>query len=233
MGMRAEMMSERADKPGKADRPNAPASYEVHDRRGRHTGDHEEVPPPDSNAKEIERLKHEAQHANDKYLRALAEIDNTKKRLSREKEEFARYASETVVRELLPIVDSLDQALVAVDKSADPQSVAKGVRLIHQQLLGLLNREEVKRIPTVGKPFDPHQHEAVAQVDPGDGTADDTVIEEIQVGYTMHGKVIRPAMVKIAKHQSEQPSAISHQLPETDKRKTEEGSESSASATDS
>ena len=81
-------------------------------------------------------------------------------------------------------------------------------------------------IPNEGPPPEP-------RIDPGDGTADDTVIEEIQVGYTMHGKVIRPAMVKIAKHQSEQPSAISHQLPETDKRKTEEGSESSASATDS
>ncbi len=207
------MMSKRADKSGKADRPDAPASYEIHDRRGRHTGDQEEAPPPDSNTKEIERLKHEAQHANEKYLRALAEIDNTKKRLSREKEEYAKYASETVVRELLPIVDSLDQALVAVDKSADPQSVAKGVRLIHQQLLGLLNREEVKRIPTVGKPFDPHQHEAVAQVDPGDGTADDTVIEEIQVGYTMHGKVIRPAMVKIAKSPDAQPKQQSNAQP--------------------
>ncbi len=118
-----------------------------------------------------------------------------------------------MVRELLPIVDSLDQALVAVDKSADPQSVAKGVRLIHQQLLGLLNREEVKRIPTVGKPFDPHQHEAVAQVDPGDGTADDTVVEEIQVGYTMHGKVIRPAMVKIAKSSEAQPKQESSAQP--------------------
>ena len=206
-------MHGRADKSGKADRPDAPASYEIHDRRGRHKGDHGEAPLPDANAKEIERLKHEAQHANEKYLRALAEIDNTKKRLSREKEEYAKYASETVVRDLLPIVDSLDQALVAVDKSADPQAVAKGVRLIHQQLLGLLNREEVKRIPTVGKPFDPHQHEAVAQVDPGDGTEDETVIEEIQVGYTMHGKVIRPAMVKIAKSPEAQPNQQSNAQP--------------------
>ena len=148
---------------------------------------------------ELERLREDAKQAKDQYLRTLAEFENAKKRLSREKEEFTRYAAETMVRELLPIVDSLDQALVAVDKQADPQAVIKGVHLIYRQLLGLLDREGVKRIPTVGEPFDPHKHEAVAQVDAQDGVADDTIIEEVQVGYTLHGKVIRPAMVKVAK----------------------------------
>jgi len=129
----------------------------------------------------------------------LAEFENTKKRLHREQEEFVRYASETLVRDLLPIVDSLDQALVAVDKQADPQAIIKGVHLIYRQLLGLLDQEGVKRIPTVGEVFDPHKHEAVAQVEATDETADETVVEEVQVGYTMHGKVIRPAMVKVAK----------------------------------
>lgn len=164
-----------------------------------------------ANTGELERLKQQLQQAKEQSLRALADIENTKKRLNREKEEFTRYASETVVRELLPIVDSLDQALVAVDKQSDPQAPAtglanvpgqaiiKGVHLIYRQLLGVLDREEVKRIPTVGEPFDPHKHEAVAQVDAEDGVADNTIVEEVQVGYTMHGKVIRPAMVKVAK----------------------------------
>ena len=103
-----------------------------------------------------------------------------------------------MVRELLPIVDSLDQALVAVDKQSDPQAVIKGVHLIYRQLLGLLEKEGVKRISTVGERFDPHKHEAVAQVET-DGKPEDTVAEEVQVGYTMHGKVIRPAIVKVAK----------------------------------
>ena len=149
---------------------------------------------------EIERLKQEAKQAKDQYLRTLAEFENTKKRLHREKEEFVKYASETVVRELLPIVDSLDHALVAVDKQSDPQAVIKGVHLIYRQLLGLLEKEGVKRIPTVGELFDPHKHEAVAQVDAEDGAVEDTVVEGVQVGYTMHGRVIRPAMVKVAKH---------------------------------
>ena len=156
-------------------------------------------PREDPTTEEIERLTREAQQAKDQYLRTLAEFDNAKKRLHREREEFVKYSAETVVRGLLPIVDSLDQALIAVDKQSDPQAVIKGVHLIYRQLLGLLEKEGVKRIATVGAPFDPHQHEAIAQVDATDGTADDTVVEEVQVGYTMHGKVIRPAIVKVAK----------------------------------
>ena len=152
-------------------------------------------------ADELERLKQEAAQAKDQYLRTLAEFDNAKKRLHREKEEFIRYAAESMVRQLLPIMDSLDQALVAVDKQADPQAVVKGVHLIYRQLLGLLDKEGVTRIPTVGEPFDPHKHEAVAQAEAGDSTPADTIVEEVQVGYTMHGKVIRPAMVKVAKRQ--------------------------------
>ena len=152
-----------------------------------------------ADAGELERLKQQLQQAEEQYLRTLADFENTKKRLHREKEEFVRYASETVVRELLPVIDSLDQALVAVDKEADPQAVIKGVHLIYRQLLGLLDREGVKRIQTAGQPFDPHQHEAVAHVETSDGTAENTVVEEVQVGYTMHGKVLRPAMVKVAK----------------------------------
>ena len=170
-------------------------------------------PKADHAPDELERLKQQLQQAKEQSLRALADVENTKKRLSREKEEFVRYAAETVVRELLPIVDSLDQALVAVEKQADPQAVIKGVHLIHRQLLGVLEREEVKRIPTVGEPFDPHQHEAVAQVDAEDGTPENTIVEEVQVGYTMHGKVIRPAMVKVAT--KERPET-GDQRPETD-----------------
>jgi len=152
---------------------------------------------------ELERLKQEVKQAKDQYLRTLAEFDNAKKRLHREKEEFARFASETMVRALLPIVDSLDQALVAVDQQSDPQAVIKGVHLIYRQLLGLLEKEGVKRIATVGERFDPHQHEAVAQVET-DGKPEDTVVEEVQVGYTMHGKVVRPAIVKVAKRKEQE-----------------------------
>ncbi len=164
------------------------------------THPHAKAEPKVAQPDELERLKTEAQQAKEQYLRTLADFENTKKRLHREKEEFIRFASETMVRELLPIVDSLDQALVAVDKQADPQAIIKGVHLIYRQLLGLLLKEGVVRIPTVGELFDPHKHEAVAQVETTDETPEHTVVEEVQVGYTMHGKVLRPAMVKVATH---------------------------------
>ena len=154
-------------------------------------------------AAELERLRDEVSQAKNDYLRLLADVDNTKKRLQREKDEFVKYAAEEVVRALLPIVDSLAQALVAVDKQSDPQAVIKGVHLIYRQLLGLLEKEGVKRIPAMGERFDPHQHEAVAQADAADGTPDGVIVEEVQTGYTMHGRVIRHAMVKVAHRPSE------------------------------
>ncbi len=149
-------------------------------------------------AQEYERLLGHAKQA-EQYLRQLADVDNTRKRLQRDKEEFSRFAAESIIRHLLPIIDSLSQALVAVDKQADPQTIIKGIHLIYRQLLGLLEREGVARITTIGEPFDPHRHEAVAQVETDDHKADGTIVEEVHVGYTMHGKILRPAMVKVAK----------------------------------
>ena len=153
-------------------------------------------------AQEYERLLGHAKQA-EQYLRQLADVDNTRKRLQRDKEEFSRFAAESVIRQLLPIIDSLSQALVAVDKQADPQTIIKGIHLIYRQLLGLLEREGVARITTIGEPFDPHRHEAVAQVETDDHKADGTIVEEVHVGYTMHGKILRPAMVKVARRAGE------------------------------
>ena len=155
---------------------------------------------PTGRGSELERLTREAAHAKDQYLRNLAEFENARKRLQREKDEFAKYAAEGVIRELLPVIDGLDQALVAVDKQADPEAVIKGVHLIYRQLLGLLEKEGVKRIPTIGERFDPHLHEAVGHVEAPKGTPEGTITEEVHVGYTMHGKVVRPAIVRVAKH---------------------------------
>jgi molecular chaperone GrpE len=164
-------------------------------------------PEPDDNqarpAEELERLRQEATQARDQYLRAAADVENTRKRYQRDKEEGIRFASENLVRALLPIIDSLDQALVAVDRKSDADAVVKGVHLIHRQLHGVLGKEGVQRIPTVGESFDPQVHEAVAQVEAKDGTPEGTVVEEVQTGYTIYGKTLRPAMVKVAKRKEE------------------------------
>lgn len=159
----------------------------------------EGLQPQEAAAPTVERLQQELQSATERYLRAVADFDNTRKRLQREKEEYARFSTESMVRDLLPIVDSLSQALVAVDKQADTDAVVKGVHLIYRQLLGLLEKEGVKRISTVGQVFDPHVHEAVAHVDAGPDNSD-KIVEEVQAGYLMHGKVIRSALVKVGRH---------------------------------
>jgi molecular chaperone GrpE len=145
-----------------------------------------------------EDLRTELQQAKDQYLRTLADTDNLRKRLEREKEQAVKYSAERIIRELLPIVDSLDQALVAVDRQQGLDAIVKGVHLIYRQLLGLLEKEGVRRIPTVGEQFDPHLHEATGFVRAQDGQPDGTIVEEIHAGYTMHGHALRPALVKVA-----------------------------------
>ena len=148
---------------------------------------------------EVSRLQEELKAAKDANLRAFADFENTKKRLQRDKEDFARFAAESIARDLLSILDSLSQAVAAVDKQPSSDSVVKGVHLIYKQLLALLEKEGVKRIATVGERFDPHLHEAVALVDSAEHDQE-TVLEELQAGFTMHGKVLRPAMVKVGRH---------------------------------
>ncbi len=145
---------------------------------------------------ETEQLKQELAEANERYLRTLADFDNTRKRLLREKDEFSRFASEAIVRELLPILDSLDQAITG--NSDSDSNLVSGLKLIRDQILALMKRHGVERIATVDERFDPHLHEAVARVEAENSQAEGSIVEELHVGYTMHGKVIRSAMVKVA-----------------------------------
>ena len=165
---------------------------------GQKPGDRDAKPAGGGAPEELERLRQDAAQAKEQQLRLLADVENTRKRLQREKDEFARFAGESLIRAILPILDSLEQALAAVDRKSDADAVVKGVHLIHRQLHAVLEKEGVKRIPTVGERFDPHVHEAVAQVDAPESAEAETVVEEVQAGYLMHGKLIRPAMVKVA-----------------------------------
>ena len=159
----------------------------------------DEKPAVTLTPEEYERLTQQAKQV-EHCLRQMADVENLRKRLHRDKEEFSKYAAERLVRELLPIVDSLDQALRAAAQKPDLAAMTQGVQLIYRQLMDVLARAGVTRIETLGKPFDPHQHEAVAQARADDHQADGTIVEEVQVGYLMHGKMLRPAMVKVAHH---------------------------------
>lgn len=134
------------------------------------------------------------------YLRRLqqlqAEYDNFRKRSQREKEELAKYASEKLIKELLPVLDNLERGLTASQASKDFEGLAKGVEMILRQLTGVLTKEGLSVIETVGQEFDPALHEAVMHVD-ASGQEANIVIEELQKGYYLKDKVLRPSMVKV------------------------------------
>ncbi len=158
--------------------------------------------PCDVDAHAIEELKQqlaeaqaEARASHDRFLRERAELENFKKRMQREKAEALRFASEPLIRELLPVVDNLERALE--HDSGDGQSVRDGVRLVLKSLLELLDRHGVKRIDAVGEPFDPSRHEAMAQV-PSAEHEPNQVIAQHHSGYLLHDRLLRPALVTVS-----------------------------------
>jgi molecular chaperone GrpE len=133
----------------------------------------------------------------DKYLRLAAEFENAKKRMEREKSDHAKWATERVILALLSIIDTFDAALGSMKDHDQKDPLLMGVQMINKQLHELLTREGAERLVTVGKVFNPEHHEAIQQIET-DEHDENEVLAEIQSGYLMHGRLIRPAMVKIA-----------------------------------
>lgn len=140
---------------------------------------------------EIARLK-------DMHLRALAEFENYKKRSAREAEEFRKYANESIVRDLLPIVDNLERAIQSSDQNkGDSACLIQGVDLTLREILKVLEKYGVTPVEADGRPFDPAFHEAVMREET-DEHPENTVIRELQRGYVMNTRVIRPSMVVVS-----------------------------------
>jgi molecular chaperone GrpE len=139
----------------------------------------------------------EAAEAQDRYLRALAEFDNYRKRIAREREEWTRRAREQLLRELLPALDNLDRALQAPPTPGTDQAFRAGVELIHREFLAALERAGVRPFAAVGDRFDPSRHEAVGRVERTD-VEDETVVAETLRGYLIDDRVLRPAHVVVA-----------------------------------
>lgn len=148
--------------------------------------------------KELEEARMQTESAIDKMLRLAAEFDNYKKRSAKEHENIRKYASESVIKELLPIVDNFERAIQSANESRDFESFLEGVKLILNQIINLLEKEGVIPIKSVGEPFDPNFHEAVMHVDSDEYPAN-VVAEEYQKGYILKDRVIRPAMVAVSK----------------------------------
>lgn len=155
--------------------------------------------PRAASSSEAARDLQEALRAKDRYydllLRTQAEFDNFRKRTDKEREELRATAAADLVRRLLPVLDNLERALLTSEGSDHP--LRQGVALTRQQLLDVLRRGGVQPMDTLGARFDPTLHEAVEVVDIG-GFEQGMILEEMQKGYLFHGRMLRPAMVRVA-----------------------------------
>ena len=145
----------------------------------------------------LEAKAREADATHDRYVRTAAEFDNARKRAVREREELIRGANESLIRELLPVLDNFERALQAARGDAGAAAVTAGVELIQRELLRVLEKFGVTAFTSVGMPFDPERPEAVARV-PAAGRPEMTVVDETARGYLLNGRVLRPAMVTVA-----------------------------------
>lgn len=147
----------------------------------------------------LTQAEDEARTGYEKLLRVAAEFDNYKKRSIREFEEFRKYANETLVRELLTVVDNLERAIASVDEAEEHDAcVLAGVKMTHQELLKILERYGVNPVHAVDQPFDPAFHQAVYQEET-DEKPENIVLKEMQRGYTLKDRLLRPAMVIVSK----------------------------------
>ncbi|MDZ7373010.1 MAG: nucleotide exchange factor GrpE [candidate division KSB1 bacterium] len=147
----------------------------------------------------LEEKERELEELRDLYIRKLAEFDNFRKRTQREFVELVRNANADLILQILPVVDDFERSLKVADQGIEnPQAFVEGVRMIYQKLVGLLEKQGVKKIESVGKPFDPEKHEALLQVEV-EGVEPNTVIEEHQPGYFLNDKVLRHAKVIVSK----------------------------------
>jgi len=154
----------------------------------------EASPEPDA----LELARQEAARFKDQLLRTAADFDNFRKRARREQSDAEKKGREDVLKDLLPVFDNLERAIVHAEKATDVQSVAEGIKMVIRQFTDTLAKLGVERIEAVGQPFDPSLHEAIQQLETSD-FAPGTIAAEIQGGYRAQDRLIRPAMVVVAK----------------------------------
>jgi len=156
--------------------------------------------------KEFEELKKKAEEASahqDKWLRAHADFENMRKRMEKDKIEFIKYANEDMICELIGIVDNFERGLKSAEQKKDFDLLHQGVDMILKQLHQLLEARGLKRIKSAGEKFDPYRHEAL-EVVPGEPSMEGKIAEELQTGYELNGRVIRPAKVRVVKNNIEE-----------------------------
>ena len=150
---------------------------------------------------ELEKSREEARLFQDKYLRQAADLENYRRRSEREKSDLLKFAAENLVKDLVPVLDSFNQATgagrdVVRDATVDATSLMEGVEMVRQQLLAALRKHGLEEVPAVGSKFDPNVHQAIQRIEDADCDAE-TVAQEFAKGYLLNGRLVRPAIVSV------------------------------------
>ncbi|MGB6407883.1 MAG: nucleotide exchange factor GrpE [Planococcus donghaensis] len=145
---------------------------------------------------EVEKLRKQLEAEQNKYLRLLADYDNFKRRTQKDKELANKFRSQSLLADLLPVLDNFERAMSATTKSEESASLLKGIEMVQKSLLEAVNREGLEEIKSVGEQFDPNFHQAVMQ-EKDDSAEPGVVLQELQKGYILKDRVLRPAMVKV------------------------------------
>ncbi len=147
----------------------------------------------------LESFKKEGKESHDRFLRVSAEFENYKKRATREMNDFRKFANESFIKAMLPVVDNLDRAIESSSNQENTNiSVVEGVNMTLKEILKVFEEFHVKRFESLGEIFDPNFHQAVQQEET-DEHSDNTVLRELQKGYMIHDRLLRPAMVVVSK----------------------------------
>ncbi len=173
---------------------------EAIDEEGHVKGPEEPELSGDFSSEEVERMAGQLVENRDKYVRLLADFDNYRRRAHKDRQDVIQYGHENLVKDLLSTVDNLDRAIDHVQRSdgGDLESLLQGVELLQRELYGILSTHDVSEVIAEGQPFDPAVHEAMAQV-PDDTAPENTVLEVLQKGYQLRGRLLRAARVVVSK----------------------------------
>lgn len=142
----------------------------------------------------LQRLEEQLLEAKDRYLRQAADMENMRRRQEKDRADLLKFGTEKLLQDLLPVLDSLDKALEAAAGQSNP--VTEGVKMVHKQFTTVLEQNGLKSINAKGQTFDPNLHQAIQRLE--EDVTEDTVKEEYQKGYTLNGRLVRPAMVSVS-----------------------------------
>ena len=170
-----------------------PTTEETVEQTEATTVENQEVP------NELETLKNQLAEQKDKYLRLFADFDNYKKRTAKERLDLLNTAGKDIVLSVIPVIDDFERAINVADKATEVDSVKEGMILIKNKMFSVLEQRGLKAMESIGEPFDAEMHEAITEIPAPSDDLKGKVVDQVEKGYTMNGKIIRYAKVVVGK----------------------------------